>query len=647
MYILQRYSLLFFTLIITAAIYLPGLTGLFLFDDEQNITQQKYLKINALTPAELFRAALSSDAGPLKRPISMLSFALNAYITGIDPYYFKLVNLIIHLINGILVYLISHFLFELYHRIHTIPPDYFAPPPNYLALFVSALWLLHPLNLTTVLYAVQRMTSLSSLFSFIGIALYLWGRKRQIIGLPGMLPILAAFFFAWPLAIFSKENGILLPALLMIIELTILNFQGVTGKIARSIVILFTLTVILPLIFGIFYLWLYPQWLITGYSFRPFTMMERLFTEARVLWIYLGLTVFPTLSRLGLYHDDIPLSTDWLEPSTTLWAIIAWIIGIASAILFRRRLPFMSFGVFFFLIGHSLESTFIPLEITHEHRNYLPVLGIFIAAIHYLFQPVNQPRLYRLQIILALSIISSFTLITSLRAALWGKPLEYMLTDVRYHPNSPRVNYEAGRFLVFMCIKETDPKTQKILCNQAQILFKNAYQQDPNFLISLIGILRIKDILGDIPTPEEIALLRNALMNRKLSNAIPSALTTLGQCILHGDCHLPLQLIDELYAAVLSNTTLQRNYAGILFHERGVIAYRLSNLTDAIQHTRIAFNMLPNNIAIGMNFIYLLIQAQQFTEAKKIIIQLRQLLNFWTDPIFIEQLNNYAHVLGE
>jgi len=642
----RRYSLGILVLAVTAVIYIPGLPGLFLFDDEQNITSQKSLLIDDLTPAQLLRAAFSSDSGPLKRPISMLSFALNAYITGIDPYYFKLVNLIIHLINGVLVYFISLFLFQLYQRIHAQPHP--VPFIHHKALSVSAIWLLHPLNLTTVLYVVQRMTSLSALFSFIGMLLYLWGRKKQINGSPGMMPILAAFFCAWPLAIFSKESGILLPALLMVSEFTILNFHGVTEKTARwSILSLFTLTVILPFIFGICYLLIYPQWLIDGYNFRPFTLTERLFTEARILWSYLGLTIFPTLSRLGLYHDDIPLSTGWLEPITTLWAVVGWGMAISAAILLRRRMPFMSFGILFFLVGHSLESTFIPLELAHEHRNYLPLLSVFITVIYYLIQPFNQARLYRLQVILVISIILSLTLITSLRAALWGKPLDYLLTDVKYHPNSPRANYEAGRFLVLMCIKESNPTIQRAFCNQAQDLFKNAYIHDPSFLLSPIGILRIKDILGETPTPEEITQLRNDLLSKKLSNATPVALTTLGQCVLRGDCHLPLQLIDDFYVAALFNPTLQRNPAGILFHERGVIAYHLNNLSDAVHHTRIAFNILPSNISVGMNLLYLLIKDQQFSEAKLLMVQLRQLLNFWTDPIFVERLNNYAHALDE
>ncbi|UUM28465.1 hypothetical protein NQU59_04990 [Acinetobacter colistiniresistens] len=104
---MKKYNIYFiFVLIlgVTFYIYYFGLFGDYVFDDSGNILENKKIAITSIDWNSLNAAFWSGGAGPLGRPISMLSFALNYYFTGFDPYYFKLTNLIIHLVNGILIY---------------------------------------------------------------------------------------------------------------------------------------------------------------------------------------------------------------------------------------------------------------------------------------------------------------------------------------------------------------------------------------------------------------------------------------------------------------------------------------------------------------------------------------------------------------
>ena len=97
--LLKRASLplaLLLTLALTVLAYLPGLRGPFVFDDITNIVQNHALAIHSLRWDQLMHAALSSDAGPTRRPLSSLSFALNIYFGGLEPSVFKAVNLTIH-----------------------------------------------------------------------------------------------------------------------------------------------------------------------------------------------------------------------------------------------------------------------------------------------------------------------------------------------------------------------------------------------------------------------------------------------------------------------------------------------------------------------------------------------------------------------
>src|SRR5262245_41606476 len=84
-----------------AAVYSPGLRGGFIFDDWPNIVQNTRLQADQLDLESVRAAAFSADSGMLKRPVSMLTFWANYYTSGLDPFYFKLTNLLIHLFNGV------------------------------------------------------------------------------------------------------------------------------------------------------------------------------------------------------------------------------------------------------------------------------------------------------------------------------------------------------------------------------------------------------------------------------------------------------------------------------------------------------------------------------------------------------------------
>ncbi|MGC2165752.1 MAG: hypothetical protein WA632_07040, partial [Gallionella sp.] len=219
---------------LTILVYLPGLHGAFVFDDTANIIRNAQVEISHLDIASLKSAAASGRSGPLLRPLSMMSFALNYHATGMDPYYFKLTNLAIHLCNGMGIFVLSWLLLNFYGKRfgHAIAAAYVP----WIALTVSAAWLLHPLNLTSVLYVVQRMTSLSALFTIWGLVLFLWGRIRLYAGTSGWALILVSLVLFTPLAAFSKETGLLLPLFMLVAEVTLFRFKTEKAGVRRFLV---------------------------------------------------------------------------------------------------------------------------------------------------------------------------------------------------------------------------------------------------------------------------------------------------------------------------------------------------------------------------------------------------------------------------
>ena len=174
---------------ITIAVYWPGLQGGFLFDDYPNIVDNKGVQPPDASLSSLVGAALSSPASDFKRPLASLSFAANYLTTGIDPYWMKLTNLIIHLLNGWLVFLLARTLLRAaaIKNIATVvaPTSGWAPGTypqraSVVAALIAAGWMLLPINLTAVLYVVQRMESMANLFVLLGLLGYVTGRRRML-----------------------------------------------------------------------------------------------------------------------------------------------------------------------------------------------------------------------------------------------------------------------------------------------------------------------------------------------------------------------------------------------------------------------------------------------------------------------------------
>ncbi|HYD91853.1 MAG TPA: hypothetical protein VEA37_10250, partial [Flavobacterium sp.] len=286
-------------------------------DDGVNITKNSAIHITDLKTSSLELAAISGNAGLGNRPISMLSFALNHYMSGLNATQFKLVNLLIHLLNGLFVFIFFKLLLTLYQETKGFNSK--ANTAFLVAVFLAALWLLHPLNLTSVLYVVQRMTSLSAFFVLLGLTLYVLGRKKLLEdkALQGLILISSSILLVTPLAVLSKENGVLLPIYILLIEVTLLRWQTASDQHRKILKLGISLLAFIPTLLGLLYLVNNPSIITAGYLFRDFTMVERLMTEARVLWLYIYQIMLPNISMLGLYHDDIVISKSLFNPAST------------------------------------------------------------------------------------------------------------------------------------------------------------------------------------------------------------------------------------------------------------------------------------------------------------------------------------------
>jgi protein O-mannosyl-transferase len=626
---LMRRFLPFFCLIValvaTFLVYQRGLSGPFLFDDGPNIIHNANLAINDLKPSTLKQAAFSGFSGPLLRPLSMMSFAANYYATGLDPYYFKLTNLVIHLFNGLGVFILTWLLLDFYRK--RFETGLSVAHSQWISLAVAAAWLLHPFNLTSVLYIVQRMTSLSALFSIWGLALFLWGRTKLYEGKNGRLPMLTSLLLFTPLAVLSKENGMLLPLLMLVAEVTLFSFHAEKPSASRFLIGFYALSVAIPAAIALGYLTTHSEWLLAGYKTRDFTLTERVMTEARVVWFYIGQILLPSTAQMGLYHDDIAISRGWFQPINTALAMVGVIALLGLSFIARKKAPIIAFGVLFFLAGHMLESTVWPLEIAHEHRNYLPMYGILLMLFFYLLYPLKYINNLRLRQTVAVLLIGLFAFNTFARASKWANPQDLFQAEVEHHPNSALANGEMGAVtsnIINIVTSDADGAEKNYM--DARGYFETAVNLDRNDTKPLFALIMLSVSRGKAVNPEWLHELTHRLETAPYAAITSDKLNTLTECQLEGFCKLANSEFEGLLHAALRNPTLTGQ-------NRAKVLYALSSYTINVAHDYPAalgimkqmVQAAPQEVEFRFAMINFLIAMNRFDEAKEQLAILKRL----------------------
>jgi len=509
-------------LVVVAAAYMPGLSGPLLLDDLPQL--QRMIDNSADDPKVLFNNHIISISGPFGRPVAMATFIGSAIAHGPDIWWWKYDNVMYHLITGLLIFWLTALLLAV-----TADPN--QKRHWLIAAALASFWLLHPLHVSTVLYTVQRMTELSSLFVVAGLIFYVKGRQRQVsLGRNGWHLIILAFGVFFPTAVWCKESGLLFPVFCSLIEIIIFRYRG--NSVTQKQVKVFHGALVFGYVLLVLYVIVnFSSVILAAYEIREFTLLERVYTELRVVVLYLSQILLPVQGNMGFFHDDFTLSTSLFNPITTFFSGLLLIALFASAILLRKRLPLYAFGILFFFVGHVLESTIFGLELVFEHRNYLPSLGILIAAFTIIQELVKQRQAL---IWVAVIGLGGLSLLTWQRADTWGSPIK-LYEFMRYaHPRSPRLNLLYVNIFAKM---ENFEEARKLLARMPG---------GPGPKISKLYLDCIEnrevagsDILDVLETPGGV-----------LNGHVGSSIQALTQAMLDGKCIIPkyelLTLIDHL-----------------------------------------------------------------------------------------------------
>jgi hypothetical protein len=567
--------------------YWGGLSGAFLLDDTPNLNVIAQLPANP-SLSDILSLATTGFAGIFGRSISIFSFLLQ-HESWPEPRDFKLVNLLIHLINGSLLALCCVLIGRQW-RLRSIPVVATA--------VISFVWLAHPIQVSTVLYVVQRMTLLSATFSLLALLFYLLGRRFLTRGenAPGITLVLIGLVPIALLALLSKENGVLIYLYVLVLEYTLFATREQPKLLLRFRQSLLAATVLIAFVGLIFVL---PSTL-EGYDLKPFSFSERILTQFSVLTIYLASIAVLLPNYYGVFHDDFANAQ-----GLSLILSMLFIIGlIVAALVQRKQWPLFSFAVLWYFGGHALESTFLPLEYYFEHRNYLPLLGPVFALVVFLSDMLSRLDSNKRKAALSIaSIALAFMSITTVRqTALWGDGLYQAYVAVEQHPAS------AGA--------QSNLVEKLSVAGQFQTAFDyHMTVIDPEQLSipPYIRWLEFSCILPNVKPPEDSVLIRQGSEAPHDYSAIFS-LNNLVFGISEGRCSsAPARKIQLVLDELAGNPNFEASNADIVFYQ-ALLQASAENFSEAADLAADSF-LQRADVRVGLYHVSWLITSNQLATA--------------------------------
>ncbi len=614
-------TLLLLVLLLTVVVYIPGLHGQMIFDDIPNIVSNTWLHIPDLSFASIDQALYSGQSSALGRPLSMLSFALNYRLDGIHPFSYKLTNLLIHLVNGVLIFWLLSAVLQTPVIANKMVHITNNNALKFLPWFITAAWLLNPIHVSTVLYVVQRMSELASLFIFLGLAAYVQLRlalnqaftSRHQLQLS--LAIAGCTVATTSFATLAKETGALLPLYLLMVETLFFRFQFTNKLLRKGFITTHTLLVGIPTLIIIYTLIFHFDLVSVAYQQREFSMEQRLLSQPEIIGLYLKMMLFPVLSDFGLHHDDLLLSTGLLHPPSTLVWIIVLGIALSGSLLAWRKFPLFSFGILFFLASHSIESSIIGLELAYEHRNYPGSLGILLALFSLLLNPAHLLPSLRIRRFLAIVLIGVFSTTTLARTNLWGDTLSHSIHMQQNHPFSPRSALGAAQIMAQLY--RHNPVKYARLLPKAKAILQTSNRYDPNHPSILTAAILLQWFGKQDTSIKQIEQLVSALKRESHRAVTPSIFSILSNCRKSADCPITHQDMLELFQSALDNPSLINTQRAHILSLVGTYATSvLGDIKTGIEHQKMAIAFAPKEPRHWINLVRIHILVKDYNAAQ-------------------------------
>ena len=598
----------------TLWVYWPGQLGGFILDDRSSLLRLQALATN---PQWFWDYVFDDRSGRLGRWVSMFTFALEyAFVDG-SAATLKRHSILLHALVGVFVFWFAYLLCQHQRYRH----------PAWLSLLVMALWLLAPQQTSTVLYPVQRMAMLAAFFVLLSLVFYL--KARAALGT-------SRSAWAWwalcaaslGLAPFAKENGLLALPLIVVLEAAVLRGRLADGRVNPLLRSGSWALLCVGVVTVLAYFLLNLESLQRGYNARSFTLQERLLSQPRILWDYVFQFYWPDLSKLGLFHDDVPVATTLLDPPITALALASWLLlvaGLSSFAFGGAGCAWPLLGLLLFFLGaHSMESSFFALELYFEHRNYLPSVAlallpaVLIGELGRRWPPLLAPLLAWAALpvlLLALKTVS--------QVQIWSSPTLLALHHWQGHPHSVRANNDMATRMAQLGAFDAALEFSRAGFDASQTQKAARLEREGDFRLRNIALA----CMAQVALPQaELAELGRVHPQRPIGDT-----NTLEVVVgLHSAAQCPdfeWQLLADRFAAIYLAQPEPGRASVAVYKSLAVLMNALERIQEGMAYASLALKQAPDNaqlLLISLHFATVLDEEDRANELMSRLLELQE-----------------------
>lgn len=361
--------------LLTLLVYCNSFLAPFTLDDFSSISNNYAIR-NPFHPGAIWNFYSN-------RFILYYTLSINYFIHDTAELGYHITNIAIHIVNGMLVFLILYRILGLTPSSSKIPGRY----RNILSLLSALIFVCHPLQVNAVTYIVQRTAALAATFYFLSILFFIKYRLSDKMG----HFILTLLFML--MAMFTKENTITIPFMLILLEFMFFLDDGKTTW-KKRLFFLFILLLTVPIIPGTNLFLKGHSQSDPGVSFKASTAMDRFhyfYTQQNVIVKYIKLLFFPIGQNFD-YSNDFPISKTLWENGSFRSFLLLCTIGLFGLANLRRN-KLMALGILWFFMGLAVESSFISIkDVYFEHRLYFPVVGYILFLLGLVFMEKGRDK---------------------------------------------------------------------------------------------------------------------------------------------------------------------------------------------------------------------------------------------------------------
>jgi len=624
---------IFLIMVLCLIVYSNTLNAPFQLDDIPVIVENSIVKNLGFmvkpSEAKVYKGHFEYDTFR-RRYVGYLAFALNYWTHKLDVTGYHLVNLAIHIINALIVY----WLVILTFRTPFLNSSTLRARSNQIALFASLLFACHPIQTQAVIYIWQRITLLVTTFYLLSLVMYIkWRLTPNKTG--SLFPKMSLLFYLGSiisavLAMKTKENAFTLPVVILVYE-----FMFFGGELRKRLLYLAPLLLTMLIIPASLLEVNKPIGDLIGdvsEATRSHPNMSRwnyLLTQFSVIATYVRLIFLPLNQNLDY---DYPIYNNFLTPKVFISFLLLFsIFGLGFYLFLKSKTrnstySLIAFGVFWFFITLSVESSFIPLRnVIFEHRVYLPSIGFFIALLSGVFLLLNklgERRLHTIGATIFIAVIIVLSFATYSRNKVWGSEIALWRDCVEKSPQKARPHNNLGLALYeqgsieeaighYLKALQIDPQYAKAHNNMGVALLELGRIEDA--LKHCLKALHIKPDYEKAYYNTGVAIAKQGRTEDAIDYYLKALKIKPDYAKAHnnlGNALLKLGRIEEAIEHYLKALQIQPNLEESL-NNLGVSLFRKGDVNGAIARFREALQIKPDYVHAKNNLNKLLMIKQQ------------------------------------